>query len=329
MDIDKEIVEKVLDNVASPEEIKSVTDWFATEEGQAYVSRRLTTESMTMGETEVEKWTGGCIPSERMKKRFLSQIKPARRLWRWWQVVAVLIPVCMLSAAVAFLADKAGVFSETKYAEIVVPCGERMQVVLQDGTSVELNSATTLRYPEKFGLFSRNVELYGEGYFKVAKDKGRPFTVRTKGLDVRVTGTQFDVKAYPEDSRIYVMLDEGSVLLKDEKSREYPLVSGESATYDCLSGKCEITRPEDLEGMQAWRSNSLNFYMMPLKDIIKVMERQYDTRFIVNDSTLLDSRYTLSTSKVNVKDVLRDLERVSRIEFIETGENTFEIRRKG
>lgn len=249
-------------------------------------------------------------------------------MWRWWQVAAVFIPFLLFGSTIVFLADKAGVFSDIQYAEIVVPCGERMQVVLQDGTNVELNSATTLRYPKKFGLFSRKVELYGEGYFKVAKERGRPFTVQTKDLEVRVTGTQFNMKAYPADFHIFVTLDEGSVLLKGMGDKVYPLKPGESAAYDCRSGKCDITRPIDLDGMKAWRTNSLNFYMAPLKDIIKVMERQYDTQFIINDSILLDSRYTLSTSKVNVIDVLHDLEKVSCIEFIEKDENVFEIRRK-
>lgn len=328
MEIDKEIVGRVLDNSASPEETQMVFDWFATDDGQEYLSQRLTKETMLMGDKEIEEWTGGNIPTERMKKRFLNRIKPRVQPWKWWKIAAVLVPFLLLSSAVAFLADKAGIFTETQYAEIVVPCGERMQVVLQDGTAVELNSATTLRYPKKFGLFSRKVELYGEGYFVVTKDKGRPFTVQTKDLDVRVTGTQFNVKAYPADSRIFVALDEGGVLLKAEGNKEYQLTPGESATYDCRSGKCQITHPADLDGVKAWRTNSLNFYMIPLRDIIKVMERQYDTRFIVNDSTLLDSNYTLSTSKVNVVDVLHDLEKVSRIEFIEKGENTFEIRRK-
>lgn len=327
MMIDKRIIDRVLDNSASSEETQIVSDWFATDEGQEYLSQRLTTESMLMGEKEVEEWTGGHVPTERMKKRFLGQIKHREQSWRWWKIAAVIVPFLLLSTAVAFLADRAGVFSETQYAEIVVPCGERMQVVLQDGTAVELNSATTLRYPKKFGLFSRKVELYGEGYFKVVKD-GRSFTVQTKALDVRVTGTQFNMKAYPADSRIFVTLDEGGVVLKGAGNKEYPLKPGESAVYDCHSGECNITRPEDLDGVKAWRTNSLNFYMIPLRDIIKVMERQYDTRFIVNDSTLLDSKYTLSTSKVNVADVLHDIEKVSRIEFIDRGQNTFEIKRK-
>ena len=208
------MIDRVLDNSASSVESKATMDWFATEEGQEYLSQRITAESVLMGEREIEEWTGGNIPTERMRKRFLGQIKQHSRLWRWWQVAAVFIPFLLFGSTIVFLADKAGVFSDIQYAEIVVPCGERMQVVLQDGTNVELNSATTLRYPKKFGLFSRKVELYGEGYFKVAKERGRPFTVQTKDLEVRVTGTQFNMKAYPADFHIFVTLDEGSVLLK-------------------------------------------------------------------------------------------------------------------
>lgn len=328
MEINKDIIDKVLDNAASPDETKMVIYWLATNEGQEYLSQRLTAESMQMGEEEIAEWTNGNIPTEQMRERFLGQIKHRDRQWKWWQITAVLIPFLLLSTIVTFLADKAGVFSETQYAEIVVPCGERMQVVLQDGTVVELNSATTLRYPKKFGLFSRRVEIYGEGYFIVSKEKGRPFIVRTKDLEVRVTGTQFNVKAYPKDTHIFVTLDEGKVLLKGARNKEYPLIPGESAVYDCHSGRCEIVHPADPDGVKAWRTNSLNFYMIPLRDIIKVMERQYDTRFIVNDSTLLDSKYTLSTSKVNVFDVLHDLEKVSRIEFIQKEENSFEIKKK-
>lgn len=160
MKMDKEMIDRVLDNSASSVESKATMDWFATEEGQEYLSQRITAESVLMGEREIEEWTGGNIPTERMRKRFLGQIKQHSRLWRWWQVAAVFIPFLLFGSTIVFLADKAGVFSDIQYAEIVVPCGERMQVVLQDGTNVELNSATTLRYPKKFGLFSRKVELY-------------------------------------------------------------------------------------------------------------------------------------------------------------------------
>ena len=142
----------------------------------------------------------------------------------------------------------------------------------------------------------------------VAKDKKRPFIVDLKGVEVKVTGTKFNVKAYPSEPNVWVTLEEGGVLLKDIKNKEYPLVPGESAEYNRTSGICQITKPDDMSQISSWRSNSLNFYLTPLRDIIKVMERQYDVHFVVRDSILLNNRFTLSTSKVNVDDVLRDLE---------------------
>lgn len=191
-----------------------------------------------------------------------------------------------------------------------------MRVVLQDGTIVQLNSDTRLKYPKKFGIFNRTVELWGEGYFEVAKEKNRPFVVDLGDINVKVTGTKFNVKAYTAESNLWVTLDEGGVLLKDVRGKEYPLLPGESAEYNRRSGACQISRPENMEQISSWRSKGLNFYLTPLKEIVKVLERQYDVHFIIPDSALLDNRFTLSTNKVNVIDVLNDLEAVSHISLM-------------
>lgn len=77
--------------------------------------------------------------------------------------------------------------------------------------------------------------------------------------------------------------------------------------------------------VSAWRSNSLNFYLTPLREIIKVMERHYDVHFMVKDSAVLKNRFTLSTEKVNASDVLHDLETVSNISFTEVKDGVFEV----
>ncbi len=322
MKVNDEIIDKVLNHTASEAERQTVKSWFATDEGQIYLSERINAEASQIGEKEIRQWTGGDIPTERMKTRFLTHIYRPKRSYHWLKIAAVTIPILLLSSFSLFLAKRTGVFTPPQYAEIVVPYGERIQVVLQDGTIVELNSGTTLRYPKQFGLFSREVELRGEGYFTVAKESDRPFTVQAEGLNVVVTGTQFNIKAYPEDNYVFVSLNEGEVLL----NAKYPLKTGESATYNCCSGELEITNTKDPESIEAWRTNSMNFYLTPLKEIIKVLERQYNVQFIINNPTLLEYRYTLSTSKVNVRDVLQDLETVSYIEFIECGDNIFEIK---
>ena len=313
MKIDDAIIDKVLNNKASAEDAKAVSEWLATEEGHDYLSKRIDREVSSLTENEVEDWVPHVIPEEKMQQRFLQQITLRRRVnsyRRWWA------------------ADKVGLFSETEYAELVVPCGEQMRVVLQDGTIVQLNSDTRLKYPKKFGIFNRTVELWGEGYFEVAKEKNRPFVVDLGDINVKVTGTKFNVKAYTAESNLWVTLDEGGVLLKDVRGKEYPLLPGESAEYNRRSGACQISRPENMEQISSWRSKGLNFYLTPLKEIVKVLERQYDVHFIIPDSALLDNRFTLSTNKVNVIDVLNDLEAVSHISFDETEEGVFRITEK-
>lgn len=328
MKMDDEKIDKVLDNQATREEAGEVLEWFGTEEGQAHLSQRLTRESMFLSSRQAEEWLDHPVPSQRMRDRFLTAMRGTRQRVRWQWIAAVLIPFLVMGGALTFIANRTGLFSDVEYAEVVVPCGEQIQVILPDGTNVQLNSDSKLQYPKTFSLFHRNVHLEGEGYFKVAKDKNRPFVVDLKGLEVKVTGTEFNVKAYPSDANIYVTLDEGGVVLQGLKDKEYRLVPGETATYNRHSGACRIEKPEDMEMIQAWRSNSLNFYLTPLNEVIKVLERQYDIRFIVKDSSLLANRFTFSTSKVSIVDVLFDLEKVSQIRFNEKDENLFEITMK-
>lgn len=327
MKINIEIIEKVLDDKATPEEARMVAEWFSREEGNKCLSRYIDDELKELTEEKVTSWLDHSVPERRMKTRFLNQIKQSkkRKIQRRLLLAAVIVPFLFLGMSVTFLAERAGIFSETKYMEISVPGGERMQVVLQDGTVVLLNSGTKLRYPQKFSLFNRTVELSGEGYFDVAKMESSPFIIDLKGVNVEVTGTKFNVKSYADDPKIWVALEEGGVRLKDGKSLKYSLVPGDRVEYDLISGKCKVERLESFEEVTAWKNNSLNFYLTPLSDILKVLERQYDVHFVISDSLLLNSRFTLSTTKVNVVDVLKDLETVSHIAFNEVKDDTYEI----
>lgn len=327
MKIDIKTIERVLEDKATPEETKMVVEWFSEEEGCEFLSRYIADELEDLTEEKAMNWLDHSVPEWRMKARFLNQLRQSKKkkFRRRLLMAAVVFPFLFLSVAATFLAGRAGIFSETQYVEVSVPCGERMQVVLQDGSVVMLNSSSKLRYPQKFGLFNRTVELSGEGYFKVAKIRTAPFVVDLNGLEVEVTGTEFNVKSYADDDKIWVTLEEGGVRLMDDKNLEYSLVPGDHIEYDRLSGKCKLERLPNFEETSAWRHNSLNFYMTPLRDILKVLERQYDTHFIVEDSVLLNSRFTLSTAKANVADVLKDLETVSHIVFKRTEEGTYRV----
>ncbi len=323
--MDPKIIDKVLSKNASPDEARHVAAWFATDEGHEYFSQRYDRESYLLNEKIITEWSDHEIPTERMKVKFISQLKMRVRTFRFRVAAAVIIPFIFLAGAFTFVANRTGVFSSEEMAEVVVPYGEQVQVVLQDGTIVQLNSGSTLEYPKSFGLFSRNVKLTGEGYFSVAKEIGRPFIVNLNEIKVKVTGTKFNAKAYPTDNKITVSLEEGSVNIADKNSKIYPLKVGENADYDKNSGICTVNVIEDMTLHTAWRTKSLNFYRTPLKDILKTLERQYEVQFIMSDSSLLNYKFSISTSRVNAKEILLDLEKVSKISFTPKGTNNYEV----
>ena len=326
--MDPKIIDKVLSKMATPEEARKVAAWFATEEGQLYFSQRYDRETYLLNEKVLLEWLDHEIPSSQMKIRFLSRLKMGIRTFRFRVAAAAIIPFFVLVGALTYVANRSGVFQSDEMAEYIVPYGEQLNVVLQDGTQVQLNSGSHLQYPKKFGFFNRKVKLTGEGYFAVAKDRSRPFEVDLKDIKVKVTGTQFNVKAYPEDKTIHVALEEGSVNIADIKESVYPMKAGESAEFNRTTGKCEISGIKDMSIHTAWRSKSLNFYRTPLSEIIKTLERQYEIEFNVADSALLKYRFTISTSKINIKDVLNDLEKVSKVRFKLNKENKYNIMTK-
>lgn len=323
--MDQKIIDKVLSKTASPDEARQVAAWFATDDGQKYFSQRYDRESYFLNEKIITEWSDHEVPTERMKIRFISQLKMRIRTFRFRVAAAVIIPFIFLAGAFTFVANRTGVFSSEEMAEVVVPYGEQVQVVLQDGTIVQLNSGSHLQYPKSFGLFNRKVKLTGEGYFSVAKEIGRPFIVNLNEIKVKVTGTKFNAKAYSTDNKITVSLEEGSVNIADPKKNVYPLKVGESAEYNRDSGTCTVNKVEDLTLHTAWRTKSLNFYRTPLKDILKTLERQYEVQFVVNDSSLLNYKFSISTSRINVSDILIDLEKVSKIKFNATNTNNYEV----
>lgn len=99
---------------------------------------------------------------------------------------------------------------------VIAPKGSNSVSILPDGTKVWLNAGTTLKYTNKFGTISREVELVGEAYFKVATNPEKPFTVITSELKIMALGTAFNVKAYPDEKEITTTLEEGKVSIQGQ-----------------------------------------------------------------------------------------------------------------
>ena len=161
---DKQIAD-VLAGIASVEEAKMVARWFATEAGSAYLASAFDRDAKTIGMGDEELYVPHTIPSEEVWTRIQKQIRRYRLRRILFRAAVVVIPLLLLAGMYKQLDERVSLFGETKYEEVYVPKGERMQIMFQDGSKVYINSDTYLRYPEKFGMKSREVELSGEAYF--------------------------------------------------------------------------------------------------------------------------------------------------------------------
>ena len=169
--------------------------------------------------------------------------------------------------------------------KLVVPNGGEYRIVLEDGSVVWLNSASTLEIPEYFETGERRVRLTGEGYFKVKRDTGRPFYVETERLNVRVLGTEFNVRDYPDEHQVVATLVNGSVQFSDKNKsgRQVILQPGFQVVVDSLRRDWEV-RKVNLEEYVGWRNGLYVFSHLTLEELMKIVERNYDvTVFFANE----------------------------------------------
>ncbi|MDR3251182.1 MAG: FecR domain-containing protein, partial [Tannerella sp.] len=174
---------------------------------------------------------------------------------------------------------------------ITVPPGQRVNLTLPDGTDVWLNARTSISYPVVFGRKERMMKLDGEAYFEVAKDKDKPFTVRTRDGEIEVTGTDFNVQAYSSENIFETTLMEGSVRvrLNDGAASEVRLSPGQKASLE--AGKLRIENVEDFSHYR-WREGLICFSNNTFVEIMHDFERYYGVKINVLNQKVLKRRYT-------------------------------------
>lgn len=165
------------------------------------------------------------------------------------------------------------------YNTLTIPRGGQFYVELSDGTKVWLNSASQLKYPVTFGDDKpRSVELlYGEAYFEVSpssKHNGQGFSVFTASQEVKVLGTEFNIKAYSDEDYVYTTLVNGSIALNVEnQTRE--LLPKQQSIHSSKYNVLKVVEA-DVYSEISWKNGLFSFKSKSLKEIMTVLSRWYD-----------------------------------------------------
>jgi len=191
-----------------------------------------------------------------------------------------------------------------RYSASTAP-GNTYMVTLPDGTQVWLNAASQLDFPSRFEGNDRIVALEGEAFFKVSKDKNHPFIVESKGQQVKVLGTQFNINSYTDESAINTTVLEGSVQVNDA-AQSVVLKPGQQSTT--VTGKTMVVSEVDTTLATAWKNNKFIFENNDIQSVMRMIQRWYNVEVVYN-GPLPDASFGGKISRFNnVSNVLHVLE---------------------
>lgn len=192
--------------------------------------------------------------------------------------------------------DESGVVTTSSEREVTTPNGARTTVTLADGSRITLNAGSKLRYVPGTGSGAREVSIEGEGYFDVVHDAARPFRIHARDAVIEDVGTRFVVRAYPEMARLHVIVSEGAVTLRRAGAGQTSsalLRAGDAGTM-AATGPVVVEQGVDAAESYAWIAGILEFRDVTLAEARPQLERWYDVRLVLADSSLGARRFTAS-----------------------------------
>ena len=239
----------------------------------------------------------GIIDVDREYRLIQSRMKNnVRKLWvkNVMKYAAVLI----VGFGLSWLAFHQIGESNTFTHEIKSPSGQFTECTLGDGTTVFLNSNSTIKYDSKFGEKHRTLILNGEGFFKVTKNSSKPFIIETlNGAKIRVLGTTFNLSAYSDDPEVTTTLIEGKVEILDIDNEVLTALNpNQTAIYNNANHDV-LVKKSNTQLFTSWQDGKIYFENEPLEAIARKMARWYNVSIIIKDNDLRKVPFTLTVLK--------------------------------
>ncbi|MGV8139783.1 MAG: FecR family protein [Mangrovibacterium sp.] len=249
---------------------------------------------------------------------------PVKKNWLYyWQRVAavLLLPLLVFSLFQFYSKDTSrptDAAARLEYNEIKTSPGLRSTFSLPDGTKVWLNGNTRITYPIAFPGDVRLIQLEGEAYFEVAKNKEKPFIVDMGGLQVQAIGTAFNCMAYPGEDKIETALSEGKVkvirVVKGENRGEYFLDPGQVISYHSSSGQFQL-HEGNLDKYLAWRSGRFIFRNDPMEVVCQRLGRWFNAEIVIKDESLKSYAFTGTFQEEGLSEILDLISLTSPVRF--------------
>lgn len=267
--MNKDLLYKFFEGKTSLVEEKYIRDWMEKSDDNfdAFMQNRK--------EYDIQILSGSSSVNSKLKKNTTT----------WVSGVAAIIIALIIGGIYLFNSNN----HTEQYNTILVPAGQRINLILSDNSNLWLNANTKFRYPTEFSKKNRTVYLDGEAYFDVSKNENKPFIVKTEQGDIRVTGTSFNVEAYSKFKSFRTSLFEGGV---DIYNKETKLVSLKPNEIGSLENNQLIIKSITNTDSYLWKEGLIAFNNKKLEDILIDLEKYFDIEIIINSTKLPIHTYT-------------------------------------
>jgi len=283
-------------------------------------------------------WSLDCFPNKRSE--LVSQNESREEIWGtafgkksnktrmkdssvFLRVAATLIIIFSVVFVIFYVVDQNGpeIPAITTIQKQTLP-GQKSSITLRDGTIVWLNSGSKISYQSNFNDSLRIIELEGQAFFEVFKDKTKPFIVKCRNLEVRALGTSFDVNGYIE-SQVQVSLLTGSVALSVPESESKDDMVLQPGEYSIVNRDNKFVEKGIFDPYEvlAWKEGRLIFDNATIQDIIPRLELWYGVTIANELSINLQKPYTSTFEGENLDNILMNIGGVLQFEYEIKGNN--------
>lgn len=278
--MDYKQLHKLFEGLATKEEEEAIRNWInhSPENKKRFLEERKIFDILILNVRDSKKTNTYKIPS-----------KSKTTYWREWIKIAAVMLITLTGSWLYYSTkEKSDI---TAMQTIKVPAGQRLNLVLPDGTNVWLNARTTIQYPVSFNTKERTVTLDGQAYFEVAPDKEKPFTVKTADGTIQALGTKFDVMAYSNEQEFETVLMEGSVKVDlTVDSRESLILTPNNKAY-LKNGQLK-TSPVDDYSVYLWREGLICFKHETFEKIMESFQKTFDIKIVIQNTKISRLSYT-------------------------------------
>jgi transmembrane sensor len=265
------------------------------------------------------------------------------RIWRFAAAVAGIVSISYLGYVLVQQTHTSSQAQTPKANEVISKSGVRTKIMLPDGTQVWLNSGSKINYSNEFNQRLREVELEGEAFFDVAKNADRPFIVHASSINIKVKGTAFDVKSYPQDPTVETTLLRGIIEVSRKDNPNAPLVILKPNEKLILNKQSDDQTPRHSTNIQgknpgamdrdisvtavsksipdsnkvetSWVYNRLVFDGDSFQELAEKMERWYNIKITFGDNELFHYRFKGAFASETIREALDALQLTAKFSY--------------